>query len=137
MMPMGLQPRTSADAVCYCPTARPRVGTDTKPDKAMLGAGHWMHHYWGKIAGAKAWEGKRWTEPAHLLRGQCSGRLGTNLQYLSRLKPTPRNTSCAPRLREMAALRRSAEAHPEAVAAEPSGEGRGCIEYMPPRVPLW
>ena len=30
---------------------------------------HWIFHYFGKIAGAKAWEGKLWNEPSHL-RGE-------------------------------------------------------------------
>jgi hypothetical protein len=68
---------------------------------------HKMHHYWGSVLGAKAWEGRIWTS------GMASSpRLGQNLDYLSRIEPAPaaKRTVCA---HNMAALRRAAEAHPD------------------------
>lgn len=70
---------------------------------------HRVHHYWGSAPKhGKAWEGSLWTPEQH-----SSPRLGRNLDYLSRIEPSPtrEHSPCADRL---AALRRSAEAHPAA-----------------------
>ncbi|KAL1515501.1 hypothetical protein AB1Y20_002124 [Prymnesium parvum] len=91
---------------------------------------HIVDHYYGKIAGAKAWEGKLWNEPAHL-KGQASGRLGMNLHYLSRLEPRPTGEegSCDGAMRT---LRRTAEAHPLAQKRRSAYTGAS-----PPRFAIW
>ena len=91
--------------VCF---VRHDIGAYFNPSGAPA---HWVHHHWGQIAGAKAWEGKLWNEPAHL-RGEASKRLGANLEYLSRLAPSPTREDTAACGEPMRALRRSAEAHP-------------------------
>ena len=93
---------------------------------------HYMFHYWGQIAGSKAWEGQPWTSPAHMT-GQCSKRLGANLYYLSRLESDP-ELDRAPCMRSMTVLRRSAEAHPLAIT--PKGSAK-CIRWKPPRIAIW
>ena len=109
---------------------------------------HWMYHYWGRIAGAKAWGGKQWTEPAHLMQGQCSLRLGANLAFLSRVRPSYPPTggeTCRATFEEMVALRRTAESHP-VVAGHRGGthtlsskaqSPQFCIMWNPPKVALW
>ena len=91
---------------------------------------HTVNHYFGRIAGAKAWQGKLWNQPAHL-KGQASPRLGNNLHYLSRLDPSPfeEDSPCA---EEMRVLRRTAEAHPN--ARRPRGPYTGA---RPPRFAIW
>lgn len=91
---------------------------------------HTVNHYFGRIAGAKAWEGKLWNEPAHL-NGQASPRLGTNLHYLSRLEPTSSGEEyrCAEGMR---ALRKTAESHP--LAQRPRTPYTGA---RPPRFAIW
>ena len=88
--------------------------------------------YWGQVAGSKAWEGKPWSSPAHR-RGQCSKRLGANLHYLSRLEPSPALAQ-TPCMLAMTALRRTAEAHPQAMT--PNGAAK-CIRWRAPRVAIW
>lgn len=89
-------------------------------------------HTWlcRRIAGAKAWEGKLWNEPAHL-KGQASRRLGMNLHYLSRLEPRPTGEegSCDGAMRT---LRRTAEAHPLAQKRRSAYTGAS-----PPRFVIW
>ena len=92
---------------------------------------HWVHHYWGTISGAKAWEGALWNTPAHA-RGEASRRLGANLDYLSRLEPDSAGevSRCAERMR---ALRRSAEAHPLASRYAQTPH----VHYAPSRFAIW
>ena len=105
---------------------------------------HYVHHYFGTVAGAKAWAGKPWTSPAHRL-GQCSTRLGMNLKYLSRLEPT-RPIERTPCHASLTAQRRTAEAHPLAHALRESRSmpdgvtlraARRCLNWNPPVFAIW
>ena len=71
-------------------------------------ASHVAIHWWGRVAGQKAWEGKLWNTPT--MRGP---RLSWNLNYLSRIDPVQNDefSACMPR---MTALWRSAELNPHA-----------------------
>ena len=71
---------------------------------------HVVIHWWGKISGWKAWEGKVWDAT------MGGPRLGMNLHYLSRIDPAPEGAAetaagCLPAMRR---LRRSAELNPQA-----------------------
>jgi hypothetical protein len=116
---------------------------DPGPDKGR-NLSHYIHHYFGTVAGSKAWEGKPWTSTAHKA-GQCSLRLGMNLQYLSRVEPSPphERTPCHTRL---AALRRTAEEHPLAhatrggkghVSAQDRRAASRCLNWGPPKFAIW
>ena len=108
------------------------LGVYFNPDKqsAPGSIAHTVSHYFGRVAGAKAWEGKLWNEPAHR-KGQASVRLGFNLHYLSRLDPSSsgEESSCA---QSMRILRKTAEAHP--LAQSPRTHYTGA---RPPRFAIW
>ena len=93
------------------------VGALSHPDDFA----HRINHYWGTVAGSKAWEGRLWA-PEH----GVSPRLGMNLHYLSRIEPsaTIQYSACRTDLMQ---LRKSAEQHPEAPRST----------YSPPNLPLW
>ena len=94
---------------------------------------HWAFHYFGTVAGAKAWNGRLWDSEEHR-KGQASPRLGYNLHYLSRVRPHLPSESAACD-GEMAGLRRSAEAHPLARGVLP--DRRGHTRREPPRFAIW
>ena len=70
---------------------------------------HVFVHWWGRISGWKAWEGKEWDAT------MGGPRLSMNIHYLSRIDPPPvgspqHSTDCLPAMRR---LRRSAELNPQ------------------------
>lgn len=111
---------------------RHNLGVYFNPDNASAPGeiAHTVNHYFGQIAGAKAWEGKLWNSAAHL-KGQASLRLGMNLHFLSRLEPSPSGEGypCAAGMRT---LRKTAEAHPLAQRARTKYTGQ-----RPPRFAVW
>ena len=98
-----------------------------------------------RIAGSKAWQGKPWTEPAHVQQGQCSPRLGANLFFLSRVSPSypsHEGGECVANYARQLALRRSAEAHPSIVApkdlvSQNLKEFTACLTWQPAMVAIW
>ena len=102
---------------------RHRVGVFFHPDHAI----HRIDHYWGMVAGSKAWEGRLWTKEQW-----ASPRFGQNLRYTNRIEPSQNKTlDVSPCRKSLAALRRSAEAHPSARRV-----GRR-FEPRPPSLHLW
>lgn len=93
------------------------VGVLSHPDEFA----HRINHYWGTVAGSKAWEGRRWA-PNH---GE-SPRLAMNQHYLTRIEPSATGQYSPCRV-ELMALRKSAETHPAA----------GRSQYSPPTLPVW
>jgi hypothetical protein len=91
-------------------------------------AKHRANHYWGQVAGSKAWEGKPWTDEMW-----ASPRYGQNFHYLSRLEPVPtlETSTC---LDGMVALRRSVE---EKLRKTPTPFLVGRTRYTPPTLPIW
>jgi hypothetical protein len=93
------------------------VGALSHPDDYA----HRINHYWGTVAGSKAWEGRLWAQ-----NHGVSPRLGMNLHYLSRIEPSATG-QYSPCRTSLMLLRRSAEQHPEASRST----------YSPPTLPLW
>jgi hypothetical protein len=101
----------------YMLFVRHRLGVYAHPD----GAVHRVHHFWGKVAGAKAWEGRPWTPNMSV-----SPRFPMNLFYTSRIEPM-RTRERSPCRDQLEALRRASEAHPHARVSK----------FTPPSLPLW
>lgn len=96
------------------------LGVYTHPTEPV----HRPHHYWGQVAGSKAWEGKPWTASMW-----PSPRLGHNLDYLTQINPsrTLETTDCS---QQLSTLRRSIEAKIRLNGSDPLMQLR--VKYKPP-----